>query len=63
MTPDADPQLIRETTFHPRTSAMTRNFVEYCGFWLPTCFPTYGTTQDYYACRQRAVVMDLSPLR
>ena len=63
MTPDADPQLTRETAFHPRTSAMTRNFVEYRGFWLPTCFPTYGTTQEYYACRQRAVVMDLSPLR
>ena len=35
MTPDAEPQLTRETAFHPRFSALTRNYTEYRGFWLP----------------------------
>jgi len=63
MTPDAEPQLTRETGFHPRTSALTRNFVEYRGYWLPTSFLEHGAVQEYHACRERAVVMDLSPLR
>jgi aminomethyltransferase len=63
MTPDADPVLTRETAFHPRTSAMTRNFVEYRGFWLPTSFAGHGAIEEYHACRERAAVMDLSPLR
>ena len=63
MTPDAEPQLTRESGFHERTSALTRNFVEYRGFWLPTRFTEYGAIEEYYACREAAVVMDLSPLR
>ena len=35
MTPDADPKLTRETAFHPRFSALTRNYTEYRGYWLP----------------------------
>jgi aminomethyltransferase len=63
MTADADPQLTRETAFHPRTSALTRNFVDYRGYWLPSKFPTHGAIAEYYSCRERAVLMDLSPLR
>ena len=63
MTADADPQMTRETSFHPRTSALTRNFVDYRGYWLPSNFPAHGGIEEYYACRERAVIMDLSPLR
>jgi len=63
MTPDADPQITRETAFHPRTSALTRNFVEYRGFWLPASFTSHGAIEEYHACREGAVIMDLSPLR
>ena len=63
MTPDAEPQLTRETAFHARTSALTRDFTEYRGFWLPTSFTEYGAVAEYHACRERAVVTDLSPLR
>jgi aminomethyltransferase len=35
MTPDAEPQLTRETAFHPRFSALTRNYIDYRGYWLP----------------------------
>jgi aminomethyltransferase len=63
MTPDSEAQLTRETGFHPRTSALTRNFVEYRGYWLPTKFNNYGREAEYWACREGVVVMDLSPLR
>lgn len=63
MAPDAEPKLTRETAFHPRTSALTRNFAEYRGFWLPTKFNNHGAVDEYWACREKAVVMDLSPLR
>lgn len=63
MTPDAEPELTRETAFHPRLSAMTRDYTEYRGFWLPNRFSSEGPVEEYWACRERAVVMDLSPLR
>ena len=63
MTADAAPQLTRETAFHVRTSALTRNFEEFRGFWLPSSFTGLGAIEEYYACRQGAVVMDLSQLR
>ncbi len=63
MTPDADPEMTRETAFHPRTSELTQQFTEYRGFWLPTCFSGHGAIEEYHACRERAVVMDLSALR
>ena len=63
MTPESPLQLTRESGFHPRTSALTRSFAEYRGFWLPTCFSKNGPIDEYWACRERAVIMDLSPLR
>ena len=63
MTPEAAPRLTRETGFHPRTSALTRNFAKYGGYWLPTEFTGFGAIKEYYACREGAVIMDLSALR
>uniref|UniRef100_A0A653AXG2 Aminomethyltransferase n=1 Tax=Ectopseudomonas oleovorans TaxID=301 RepID=A0A653AXG2_ECTOL len=63
MTPDADPVLTRESGFHPGTSALTRQFIDYRGWWTPTHFDGYGTLEEYQACRERVAVMDLSALR
>ena len=63
VTPDAEPVLTKETTFHPRTSALTRDFTEYRGYWLPNRFANEGAIAEYWACREKAAVMDLSPLR
>lgn len=63
MTPDADPKLTKETAFHPRLSALSRNYTEYRGYWLPTHFNNEGPVSEYWACREAAAVMDLSPLR
>ncbi|RFB84579.1 aminomethyltransferase [Rhizobium leguminosarum bv. trifolii] len=63
MTPDADAELTRETAFHPRLSALTRDYTEYRGYWLPNRFSAEGPVEEYWACRERAAVIDLSPLR
>jgi aminomethyltransferase len=63
VTPESEPVLTKETAFHPRTSALTSSFVEYRGYWLPHCFNNEGAIAEYWACREKAVVMDLSPLR
>jgi len=62
MTPDAEPVLTRETAFHERLSAHTRSFTEYRGYWLPARFRE-GAIDEYWACREAAAIMDLSPLR
>ena len=62
-TPDADPQLTRESGFHPGTAALTRQFIDYRGFWTPTHFDGYGAIEEYHGCRGKVAVMDLSALR
>jgi aminomethyltransferase len=63
MTTDAEKQLTKETGFHPRTLEHTRNFTEYAGYWLANSYTKYGAIDEYWACREAAVVIDLSPLR
>lgn len=63
MTPDSPLKLTRETGFHPATSKLTRKFGEYRGYWVPHQFTKGGAVEEYWACRERVVMMDLSPLR
>ena len=63
MTADADLRMTKRTGFHDCFAAHTRNFVEYNGYWLAQDFPAHGTIDEYWACRERAAIMDLSPLR
>jgi aminomethyltransferase len=55
--------MTKETAFHPRLSQLTRNFTEYRGYWLPSRFSNEGPIGEYWAARERAVMIDLSPLR
>ena len=63
VTPDAEAKLTQETGFHEKTSALTSRFTEYNGYWLPTSYDNLGAVDEYWACREKAAVMDLSPLR
>lgn len=63
VTPEQPVKMTKQTAFGPRTSALTRQFAEYRGYWLPTSFDNHGPQDEYWACRERAAVMDLSPLR
>ena len=63
MTADSEAELTKETGFHPRTSALTRDLINYQGYWLANTYRNHGTINEYWACRQAAVAIDLSPLR
>ncbi len=63
MSAESPVQPTRETGFHKCFARHTRNFVEYNGFWLAQDMTGHGAIDEYWACRERAVVMDLSPLR
>jgi aminomethyltransferase len=63
MTTDAEKQLTKETGFHSRTLEHTRNFTEYAGYWLANSYTKHGAIDEYWACREGAAVIDLSPLR
>lgn len=62
-TPESEPKMTKETAFHSRISERTRHVIEYKGYWLPQQYSSNGPIEEYWACRQAAVVMDLSPLR
>ena len=62
-TPNSEPKMTKDTAFSERTGALTRNVVEYKGYWLPNVYSSNGAIEEYWACREKAVVLDLSPLR
>lgn len=53
---------LRQTAFHRRTAALGARFDEYAGYDFPSQYAA-DVVDEYWACRQRAVVMDLTPLR
>lgn len=62
-TPEADVEATKETGFHRCFAKHTREFVEYNGYWLANQMSNHGAITEYWAAREKAVVMDLSPLR
>ncbi len=60
---ESDVVMTKETGFHARTSALTRDFVEYNGYWLANSYTNHGAIAEYWACREKAVTLDLSALR
>ena len=62
-TPDAEPKMTKQTGFHDRFARFTENFIEYNGFWLASSISTAGPIEEYHACRQKSIVLDLSALR
>ena len=63
MTPDADAELTKETGFHEKFAGLTRDFADYRGFWLANRFTNTTPIEEYWACREAAIILDLSPLR
>ncbi len=62
-TAEAEMEQTKETGFHKCFARHTRNFVEYNGFWLANDMTDTGVINEYWACREKAAIMDLSPLR
>ena len=56
-----DSEAPRESGFHPRTAGLAREFRDHRGYRLPN---DYGDVlEEYWACRRRVAVGDLSALR
>jgi aminomethyltransferase len=53
---------LRRTAFHSRTAALGATFVEYADYEFPSQYAA-DILDEYWACRRRAVVIDLTPLR
>jgi len=60
---DAPVRLTQSSAFTPRIQALTGNLSEYNGFWVPNSFANHGIHDEYWALRERAVLIDLSVLR
>ena len=63
MKTDSEKKLTRNSGFYERTSKLTRNFIDARGFWLPNDYTKHGLVNEYNACRNDAVLIDLSSLR
>jgi len=60
---EADVEETKETGFHECFARHTRDFIEYNGYWLANQMTNHGAIAEYWACREKAAIMDLSPLR
>lgn len=60
---EADVEETKKTAFHECFARHTRDFIEYNGYWLPNTMTNHGAIAEYWACRDKVAVMDLSPLR
>ncbi len=60
---EADVEETKKTAFHECFARHTEDFVEYNGYWLANTIPKLGSIAEYWAVREKAAVMDLSPLR
>ncbi|ROO26849.1 aminomethyltransferase [Salinisphaera orenii YIM 95161] len=60
--PDAEARMTKQTGFHGQTSQLTRDYVEHEGYWLPNSYPQHGAIAEYWACREKAAIIDLSAL-
>jgi aminomethyltransferase len=53
---------LRQTAFHSRTAAQGATFAEYADYDFPSQYAA-DILDEYWACRRRAVIIDLTPLR
>lgn len=60
---DGTPAMTQETAFHHRFSELTSDMADSRGYWLPNRFRNNGALEEYWACRERAALIDMSPLR
>ncbi|MEM9605205.1 MAG: DUF1989 domain-containing protein [Pseudomonadota bacterium] len=61
--PDSEAILTEHSAFHPRTKALTRQFVVARDQWLPQHFEATRAVEEYQACRNAVTVQDMSSLR
>ena len=63
MTPNAKPKLTRNSAFHARTSELAQEYCDIAGVWMPKSYRNQGAIEEYHACRNKVMMMDMSSLR
>jgi len=63
LTPSELPRMTKTTGFHQPVSALTKQLVEYRGYWVASEYEGWGAKAEYLACRERVAMIDLSALR
>lgn len=61
--PESEAILTEHSAFHPRTSALTRQYTVARDLWLPQSYECTRSAAEYQACREKVTVQDLSSLR
>lgn len=61
--PELPLRLTCDSAFTPQIRQLTDALIEYNGFWVPHSFAGQGDHAEYWALRQRSVLIDLSALR
>jgi aminomethyltransferase len=56
-------RMTQESAFTPKIRELTDNIIEYNDFWVPNSFVYNCTQNEYWALRERAVLIDLTALR
>lgn len=60
---DTPMSISQESAFHERLAPLTGQFAPARDLWTPVSFPAHGTTGEYWACREKVTVQDMSGLR
>ena len=60
---NAPMSISQESAFFPRLAPLTQHFAPARDLWAPVSFPAIGTLGEYWACRERVTVQDMSGLR
>ncbi len=60
---DAPMSISQESPFHERQADLTQHFAPARDLWVPVSYPSYGTLGEYWACRQKVTLQDMSGLR
>jgi aminomethyltransferase len=59
---DAPMSMSEESAFHPATSKLTTQFAPARDLWTPVQYPSIGTIGEYWACREKVTLQDMSSL-
>ncbi|MGV6806117.1 MAG: DUF1989 domain-containing protein [Ruegeria sp.] len=60
---DAPMSISQESAFHDRIAPLTQQFAPARDLWAPVSFPAHGALGEYWACREKVTVQDMSSLR
>ncbi len=56
-------QMSKESPFYPRTSRLTKQFTAAAPYWNVSHYEGTGAAEEYWACKNAAIIQDMSNLR